>query len=107
MFGLMTHWFGPFVELRPDHGYFYLCPACYHEHVHPHLEAVQGRLAELHPLAARHLEHAENGDRSGEGEPATAAERAQAADDAARRSIHRKGGDDGSTGDGTDVPQSS
>lgn len=51
MIGLMTLWFGPFVDLRPDTGYFHLCPACYREHVKPHLDQVQGRLAELHPLA--------------------------------------------------------
>lgn len=51
MVGLMTLWFGPFVDLRPDTGYFHLCPACYREHVKPHLDQVQGRLAELHPLA--------------------------------------------------------
>jgi hypothetical protein len=54
MFGLMTLWFGPFVDLRPDYGYFHLCPACYRQFVKPHLDEVQGRLAELHPLN-RHL----------------------------------------------------
>jgi hypothetical protein len=54
MIGLMTLWFGPFVDMRPDHGYFYLCPACYRDRIKPHLDVVQGRLAELHPLA-RHL----------------------------------------------------
>lgn len=55
MIGLMTLWFGPFVDLRPGHGYFYLCPACYRAHILPHLEHVQGKLKELHPLSARHL----------------------------------------------------
>lgn len=50
----MTLWFGPFVDMRPDTGYFYLCPSCYRERIKPHLDQVQGRLAELHPLA-RHL----------------------------------------------------
>lgn len=54
MIGLMTLWFGPFVDMRPDYGYFYLCPACYRERIKPHVDQVQGRLAELHPLA-RHL----------------------------------------------------
>jgi hypothetical protein len=54
MFGLMTLWFGPFVEIRPESGYFHLCPACYRDRIEPHLEQVQGRLLELHPLA-RHL----------------------------------------------------
>lgn len=61
MYGLMTLWFGPFVDLPPDHGYFHLCPDCYRTHVHPHLEAVHGRLADLHPLLARHLEGAADG----------------------------------------------
>jgi hypothetical protein len=51
MIGLMTLWFGPFVDMRPDHGYFYLCPDCYRERIKPHLDQVQNRLAELHPLA--------------------------------------------------------
>jgi hypothetical protein len=51
MIGLMTLWFGPFVDLRPDYGYFHLCPTCYRIHVKPHMDRVQGRLAELHPLA--------------------------------------------------------
>jgi hypothetical protein len=54
MVGLMTKWFGPFVEMRPDTGYFYLCPACYRERIKPHLDQVQNRLFDLHPLA-RHL----------------------------------------------------
>jgi hypothetical protein len=56
MIGLMTLWFGPYVEVAPDHGYFYLCPPCYRDRVKPHLEKVQGRLAELHPAAAAFLE---------------------------------------------------
>lgn len=96
MFGLMTHWFGPFVELRPDHGYFYLCPPCYEELVRPHLEAVQGRLAELHPAASRLLEEeSRNGDDAGAGAGESAADRARAADEAARRSMHRKAADGG------------
>jgi len=60
MIGLMTLWFGPFVELPPAHGYFHLCPDCYREFVHPHLEKVRGKLAELHPLARQlglHVDH--------------------------------------------------
>lgn len=95
MFGLMTHWFGPFVELRPDHGYFYLCPACYTEHVQPHLEAVQGRLAELHPAAGRSLAEESSEGEPGGAESASAADRALAADEAARRSMHRKAADGG------------
>jgi hypothetical protein len=53
MVGLMTIWFGPFVEMRPDTGYFYLCPACYRERIKPHLDEVQNRLFDLHPLARR------------------------------------------------------
>lgn len=91
MFGLMTHWFGPFVDVPPDHGYFHLCPACYAKHVHPHLDAVQGKLAELHPVAARQLEQAENHGSTGErNAPLSAEERASAADRAARRSVHRE-----------------
>jgi hypothetical protein len=54
MIGLMTLWFGPLVDMRPDYGYFYLCPACYRTHIKPHVDRVHGRLAELHPLT-RHL----------------------------------------------------
>jgi len=56
MYGLMTLWFGPYADVAPDQGYFHLCPRCYRRFVHPHLEKVQGRLAELHPAAAAHLE---------------------------------------------------
>jgi hypothetical protein len=65
MIGLMTLWFGPFVDIRPDHGYFHLCPACYHERVKPHLDKVQGRLAELHPLTHQlglHRDEEESGE---------------------------------------------
>lgn len=51
MIGLMTLWFGPFVDLPLDPGYFHLCPDCYRDHIQRHLEQVRGRLAELHPLA--------------------------------------------------------
>jgi hypothetical protein len=51
MVGLMTIWFGPFVDMRPDFGYFHLCPSCYRQRIKPHLEQVQGRLLDLHPLA--------------------------------------------------------
>lgn len=90
MFGLMTHWFGPFVDVPPDHGYFYLCSACYDERVREHLEAVQGKLAELHPAAARQLEQAASQEPT-ESEPtASSADRARAADAAARRSAHKR-----------------
>lgn len=56
MHGLMTLWYGPFADIEPAQGYFYLCPDCYRSSVHPHVEQVQGRLAELHPAAAAHLE---------------------------------------------------
>lgn len=52
----MTLWFGPFIDLEPAHGYFHLCPSCYRELVEPELEAVQGRLAHLHPTVAAYLE---------------------------------------------------
>jgi hypothetical protein len=51
MIGLMTLWFGPFVDMPHDYGYFYLCPSCYQVFVQPHMDQLQGRLAELHPLA--------------------------------------------------------
>jgi hypothetical protein len=54
MVGLMTLWFGPFVELRPDSGYFYLCPRCYGEYIQPHVDQVGGKLPDLYRLA-RHL----------------------------------------------------
>jgi phage terminase large subunit GpA-like protein len=56
MYGLMTLWFGPFADVEPAQGYFHLCPACYRATVQPHVEKVQGRLAELHPAAAAHLD---------------------------------------------------
>jgi hypothetical protein len=56
MVGLMTLWFGPFIELEPAHGYFYLCPECYRECVEPNMEEVQGKLAQLHPTVAAYLE---------------------------------------------------
>jgi hypothetical protein len=71
MIGLMTLWFGPFADIRPDYGYFYLCPACYRDRIKPHLDTVQGRLAELHPLA-RHLglhQDAVDGDEAGDPAP--------------------------------------
>lgn len=39
MIGLMTVFFGEFVELSPEPGYFYLCPKCYGTEVEPHLDA--------------------------------------------------------------------
>lgn len=89
MYGLMTHWFGPFVDLPPDQGYFHLCPGCYRSEVQPHLEALQGRLAELHPLVAGPLEPAESNGGGPSQVPAGPADRARAADEAARRSMHR------------------
>lgn len=53
MIALMNHWFGPFVDIPPDHGYFYLCPRCYRERIKPHMDEVQNKLYELHPLAHR------------------------------------------------------
>ena len=74
MVGLMTLWFGPFVELEPAHGYFYLCPRCFGECVEPHMEDVQGKLAHLHPAVAAYLEREreqeqerEDGDDAGSG----------------------------------------
>lgn len=54
----MTLWFGSFVELEPDHGYFYLCPSCYRTYVAEHLEEVQDRLARLHPSTRALAGHA-------------------------------------------------
>ena len=50
----MTIWFGPFIDLGADPGYFHVCPACYKEWIQPHMDQVQGRLMDLHPLA-QHL----------------------------------------------------
>lgn len=49
MIGLMTLWFGPFVDLPVEPGYFYLCPPCDRKLVVPHLEKVRDKVAELHP----------------------------------------------------------
>lgn len=86
MIGLMTLWFGSFIELEPAHGYFHLCPTCYGEQVEPHLDDVQGKLAHLHPAMAAHLEGeqaevtegepASDGDASN-GDPSTGEERPQ------------------------------
>jgi hypothetical protein len=38
MIGLMTVFFGEYVELPPEPGYFYLCPKCYEAEVEPHLD---------------------------------------------------------------------
>jgi hypothetical protein len=68
MIGLMTLWFGSFVDLPPDHGYFYLCPTCYDRWVKPHFDLIQGRLAELHPTG-HHLDRHGLGDTEPEPEP--------------------------------------
>jgi hypothetical protein len=47
----MALWFGPFVPIRPDSSYFYLCPTCYRNHVQPHVDAAQGRLGALYRRA--------------------------------------------------------
>lgn len=88
MFGLMTHWFGPLIDLPAGSGYFHLCPRCYEAHIQPHLEAMQGRLAELHPLVSG-TPDVSAGNGAGDAAPAGPAERARAADEAARRSMHR------------------
>jgi hypothetical protein len=70
MVGLMTLWFGPFVGLRSTTGYFYLCPPCYEEHIAPHLDEAQGRLADLYRLARQMGLHDEIlGDESDEASP--------------------------------------
>lgn len=61
MIGLMTLWFGPLIELEPAQGYFHLCPPCFDEHVHPHLDELQTTLARLNPAAAAYLEPEEGG----------------------------------------------
>jgi hypothetical protein len=44
MVALMTLWFGRFAELPVDHGYFYLCPACYARFIAPHFAPVVQQL---------------------------------------------------------------
>lgn len=56
MIGLMTLWFGPFVDLEPAHGYFHLCPTCFDETIAPELDELQASLARLNPAAAAYLE---------------------------------------------------
>lgn len=56
MIGLMTLWFGPFVDIEPAHGYFHLCPACFDETISPQLDELQTTLARLNPAAAAYLE---------------------------------------------------
>jgi hypothetical protein len=56
MIGLMTLWFGRFLELPLEGGYFYLCPACYDAVVAPHLEDVRQQVLEVHPHLRRLLE---------------------------------------------------
>jgi hypothetical protein len=96
MIGLMTLWFGPFVDLRPDYGYFHLCPTCYRTHVKPHMDRVQGRLAELHPLAHHLGLHPDRPDTDLDTDPDTdrdpgsgeqAAESPAPARDASRRAV--------------------
>jgi hypothetical protein len=36
MYALMTHWYGQYVGLPEDHGYFYLCPRCHALFIRPH-----------------------------------------------------------------------
>lgn len=38
MIALMTIFFGPFLEIGPEAGYFYLCPSCYETFVEPFLD---------------------------------------------------------------------
>lgn len=52
MIALMSLWFGPYAGLRPESGYFYLCPSCYQSCIAPHSSEVLHRLTEAHP--ARH-----------------------------------------------------
>lgn len=52
----MTLWFGPFIDLEPAHGYFYLCPACFHDRIEDHLDELQTSLARMNPEAAEYLE---------------------------------------------------
>jgi hypothetical protein len=63
MIGLMTLWFGPFIDLEPAHGYFHLCPACFDRFVAPHLDELQSSLARLNPAAAEYLERERERDR--------------------------------------------
>jgi hypothetical protein len=50
MIALMTLWFGQYAGLRPESGYFYLCPACYQSCIAPHAADVMLRLADSHPV---------------------------------------------------------
>jgi hypothetical protein len=43
MYGLMTHWYGRYIGLADDHGYFYLCPRCYAAKVRKVEEAARQR----------------------------------------------------------------
>lgn len=56
MIGLMTLWFGPFIDIEPAHGYFHLCPVCFDDHIRPHLDELQSTLARLNPAVAEFLE---------------------------------------------------
>jgi len=62
MIGLMNLWFGRFLELPLEGGYFYLCPACYAELVVPHLADVRQQVLEVHPHLRRHLEREREAD---------------------------------------------
>ncbi|MEX0891692.1 MAG: hypothetical protein WEB88_05925, partial [Gemmatimonadota bacterium] len=62
MIGLMNLWFGRFLELPLEGGYFYLCPACYKELVVPHLADVRQQVLEVHPHLRRHLERERQAD---------------------------------------------
>ena len=59
MYGLMSLWFGPLVNLEAELGYFHLCPMCHDEFIAPELERIQNRILELHPAAARTLDEME------------------------------------------------
>ena len=49
MIALMSLWFGQYAGLRPEGGYFYLCPACYQHCIEPHAAEVMQRLTDAHP----------------------------------------------------------
>ncbi len=68
MIGLMTVFFGQFVDIAAEPGYFYLCPKCFVEKVEPHLDEEEIRDSLLLREERRKLgrEHGEG--EHGEGE---------------------------------------
>lgn len=57
MIALMTPFFGPFLELEAEPGYFYVCPDCYERLVMPHMEEVR-KMLRIHRGPEEPMEHA-------------------------------------------------